>query len=732
MDVKKKMFLVIYLFILLFAPPLIKNVNTLLILSAFSFFTIIIKYGKKVKEIIKIDKIKKILMLLFIYFGWYALTIVINVIITGNFYLYNYIINFYSMVLVFPLSVICILHLYFYSEENNITIDDMLKYLIICGLVQSAISILSFLIPPLKTLLMKIMYYNTGDSLYINQYTIERRFFGFANNMLDSFGFGTGLLAALPLFYSIKNGKKWLITIPFLLILSLLNSRTGLIVFAIGFISWICYIMYTKKIRHYMKEMIYIVFGATILLIVIRNFYPATYNWIINDFLSFFTNKKGTADVLFGSDFWRLPNLINIVFGCGYNIAGFGNMKSILGFSSDVGYINEIWKTGIIGFLILGTLFLIILKTAFEQLRNDYKCLVIYFGIATLITNIKFYVFSYNPGIVIILLIFLFSFKKIHKQKYNEELVSIVVPIYNVEKYLHRCLNSILNQTYKNFEVIMVNDGSKDDSDSICKSFVAIDKRFKYIYQENQGLSAARNTGMNVSKGEYYVFVDSDDYLNIHFVEELYYALKSENADISVCEYKKVYDEQVNTNETMPAVINSYQGLSKFYNMYNEKSDITIIAWNKMYKKGIFEQLEYPVGKIHEDEFIIYDVLANAKKIAYTSCEYYYYYQRMDSITGTYKLKRLHVLEALKKRMETFQSQNLNRLYSLTLYNYYYQLLNQCILVKRNYPKEKKILKSLQKEIECFKKEFLLNIHIDLLKKIKVIIKLLIIKNCKE
>lgn len=722
---KKELPIIIYIFLLLFAPPIIKHLNILLICFVFSFLAILFKYRSEVKEILVYKNIKKILKLLVFYYLWYLFTIFFNFIFTRQLYVYNYFINTYSICLVFPILFICCLHIILYCNKNQIPLKKIIEYIIISGLIQSGISILSFLVPSVKSFLLEIMYNNTGEKLYVNSYHTIRRFYGFANNMLDSFGYGTGLLALIPLFYSFKNGKKWLISVPFLLIVPCLNSRTGLVIFFIGFFVWFIFLIKNNYLKNYKKNLILFFVTILVLLFIIYQIKPIVLQWIIDDFSSFFTDKKGTADTLLSQHFWKLPNFFNCIFGTGYNVAAFGGMRNVLGFDSDVGYINEIWKTGIIGLIIIMYFFINLVKILMNDLEKENKFLIISIFITTLVANIKFYVFSYNPGICILILIsfvFLLKQRSEDQKLEKEELISVIVPIYNVENELDRCLDSIINQTYQNLEIILVNDGSTDNSKSICDEYLKKDNRIIYIEQKNQGLSAARNTGILKAKGDYYIFIDSDDYINLNFVLELYKTLITNKSDISVCGYKKVYEEKEDISRKENGVICSYSGNLKYYNVYNEFDIYTTVAWNKLYKKEIFKDLKYPISKIHEDEFVVLQVLENANKISYTSCKYYYYYQRANSITGNYKYNRVDILEALKNKMDFFEKKKFKRLYSYALYDYYYQLYNQVKLLKEYCPDKKKKISQIETKIMMYQKEFLLNIYINPLKKIKILL----------
>ncbi len=725
---KIKVPLIIYLFILLFLPPIVKDINILIFISCFSSIVIILKYLKKAIKLIFSKGIMSILAILIIYYLWYFIVVLGNNLFNSHpFNLYNFLITSYSMFLVVPLIFICIIHILIYTREKQIEFYEIVECIIYAGLIQAFIAILCFILPPFKTFLINIMYYNTGDKLFLNQYYLERRFFGFSNNLLDSYGYGTGILAVIPLFHSIKNGKKWLITVPFLLMIPLLNSRTGLVIFATGFIIWICYLIKSNEIANYYKILGWLMVCFGVIVFIVSIFYPAIINWILNDFLSFLNISSGTANVLFSKNFWRLPSLIGIIFGLGVTIAGYGKLGPILHFTSDVGYINEIWKTGIIGLLILLYLLFKLEKQNIENIKKDYKYFVIFLLISTLIANVKFYVFSCGSGMVLIMLFYVITLpneqliKLKTKNKNPKKKISIIIPIYNVADYLQRCLDSVVNQTYKNIEIILVNDGSPDNSEEICKLYFN-DKRVKYIKQKNAGLSAARNTGIENASGDYLVFIDSDDYVNIHFIESLYNTISTTNADMAICNYKKVFDgnhdinEKSNNNEIL-----ILDNDLKYQNLYNDKKTIMTVAWNKIYDKKMFNNIRYPNGKYHEDEYIVCELFKKAKKIAYIDNKYYYYYQRENSITGKYNLKNYDVLEAFHRKLQFFENIDEKELYGKALYDYYYQLIYQRKMLEKNFSGKDDLVSEINSNIKKYRKNFILDFNIPFLKKIKIL-----------
>lgn len=200
-----------------------------------------------------------------------------------------------------------------------------------------------------------------------------------------------------------------------------------------------------------------------------------------------------------------------------------------------------------------------------------------------------------------------------------DDLISIIVPVYNTSKYLEQCIKSILEQTYKKLEIILVNDGSTDQSPQICEKFRKSDSRITVIHQENQGLSAARNKGIEAATGKYLMFVDSDDYIGKDMVETLYSFLIENNADMSMCSFEYVTDTgdrvDVFNNPVKDEVLSNVESLNK---LLEQNSWYYVVAWNKLYKKALWDDLKYPVGYIHEDEAVIHKIFCQCNRIATT------------------------------------------------------------------------------------------------------------------
>ena len=231
------------------------------------------------------------------------------------------------------------------------------------------------------------------------------------------------------------------------------------------------------------------------------------------------------------------------------------------------------------------------------------------------------------------------------------EKISVIVPVYKVEKYLRRCVDSIINQTYPELEIILVDDGSPDNCGKICDEYAAKDSRIKVIHKENGGLSDARNAGIDVSTGDYISFVDSDDHIALDMYEKMYNAIKKEDADISICSV-------ANIDESGSRISMSYEspvkdGVLTVKEVLTEKLQgrtywYWIVMWNKLYKKSLFSEIRFPYGKLNEDAFVIGRLLALSNKLACVSEELYYYLRRSDSIMGSNKtVRNLDEIEAL-------------------------------------------------------------------------------------
>ena len=278
-----------------------------------------------------------------------------------------------------------------------------------------------------------------------------------------------------------------------------------------------------------------------------------------------------------------------------------------------------------------------------------------------------------------------------------QEKISVIVPIYNVEKYLNRCVNSIINQTYTNLEIILVDDGSPDNCPNLCDDWAKKDSRIKVIHKENGGLSDARNAGLNVCTGDYVTFVDSDDFVSEIIIESLFKNLKKYNAEISICcsQVFKEDDDIVLDNDYKIFEILKETAIENTYKTTNREF---LTAWGKLYKRELFAELRYKKGFLHEDEFIIHHLYHLSKKIVVTTQKLYYYFKNENSITGGgFKLKRIDILRALQDRSE-FLKQNYLELYKESFATFF---VYRCIDIFFEIPndfKEKKLAQKLTKQ----------------------------------
>ena len=217
-------------------------------------------------------------------------------------------------------------------------------------------------------------------------------------------------------------------------------------------------------------------------------------------------------------------------------------------------------------------------------------------------------------------------------------LLSIIVPVYKVENYLPKCIDSILAQTFTDFELILVEDGSPDNCPAMCDAAAAKDARIRVIHQKNGGLSVARNAGLDAARGAWIGFVDSDDYIAPEMYEALYHAVQSTGADLALCDYAEV-DE---AGASCPQMHVSLSGVELTgQELLKKASGLMVqLAWNKLYRRAIFAQLRYPEGKLNEDLFLIPEVCLQIQKAVVVPKVLYYYVQRSGSIMGKNKTLR--------------------------------------------------------------------------------------------
>ncbi len=247
-----------------------------------------------------------------------------------------------------------------------------------------------------------------------------------------------------------------------------------------------------------------------------------------------------------------------------------------------------------------------------------------------------------------------------------EKLISVIVPVYNVGPYLKRCLDSILSQTYRNLEIILVDDGSTDNSGAICDEYKKLDKRVLVIHKENEGVSKARNVGMDISKGEYLTFVDSDDYIEPNMYEELYSSIERESADLAVCGFRqvrvngeqKVNDASITIDWAKENIINNYftEGVIK---------ELMYSPWNKLFRKETLKELRFNTKyRLGEDILFIFEFVEKMQKMVYVNGAFYHYMMHENSaMTSSFSAKRfdyIFVVDILLEKCKRLYPQAYN------------------------------------------------------------------------
>lgn len=281
------------------------------------------------------------------------------------------------------------------------------------------------------------------------------------------------------------------------------------------------------------------------------------------------------------------------------------------------------------------------------------------------------------------------------------ERISVIVPMYNVEKYLKRCLDSICAQTFTGFEVILVDDGSTDMSGEICEKYANERIDFLVIHQNNQGQARARNLGLDYlfeyNKSDWVTFVDSDDWINDRYLEVLYGSVKKYNTGISICGYKEAVEKIEYTSYE-----DIHISLVKTEEIYCKHNTLAVVPWGKLYNKACFNEVRYPVGKICEDEYLTYKILFMYSEIPFINNSLYNYFCNEAGVSKSmWSPRRLDSLEAMQNQIDYFRDHGLHQAYNRSIFN-------AAMNISRNYmeigiledaKKKKKYRKMLQFEL---------------------------------
>ena len=289
-----------------------------------------------------------------------------------------------------------------------------------------------------------------------------------------------------------------------------------------------------------------------------------------------------------------------------------------------------------------------------------------------------------------------------------QEKISVIVPIYNVDKYLVECIESILNQTYKNLEIILVDDGSTDDCGKICDYYKKKDERVFVIHKENGGLSDARNVGIDIASGKYLTFIDSDDKISFDMIEYLWKKMVSENAEMSVCqcdyidEMGNIFENNKNFNDLL--IVGSENCIKVFLS----NPEFNTVAWGKLYKREFWQNVRYPVGKYHEDIFTTYRLVDLCSKIVIGKEKKYLYRKRRTSISRhEFSSKHLDAVEGAECRADYIEKKykSLSNLARRTIIT----ASNHCTLkMIQEGCKEEKYIEFLSEKYKKYSRNYLL------------------------
>ena len=290
----------------------------------------------------------------------------------------------------------------------------------------------------------------------------------------------------------------------------------------------------------------------------------------------------------------------------------------------------------------------------------------------------------------------------------NSVQVSIIVPVFNVKKYLPECLDSILSQTYDNYELILIDDGSTDGSGEICDEYAAKDSRIVVIHKQNGGVAEVRNLGISKANGEYICFVDSDDVVAPTYIQVLYEAAIKDGSGIVMCDYYSFND-----GEAIPKDVVS-KNKEKIVITENEMEDEAfsaentvklVIPINKIYKKSLFERVKYPSGKIHEDAYVYHRLLHETRQVVFLPNVLYFYRKRADSITNSrFTVKELEdSMGAVVDRIDFYKELGKQRLVDIAIDGYLYFLWRNIDIMKKDGVKNYKDL--IRPYIKIFRKK---------------------------
>lgn len=251
------------------------------------------------------------------------------------------------------------------------------------------------------------------------------------------------------------------------------------------------------------------------------------------------------------------------------------------------------------------------------------------------------------------------------------EKISIIAPVYQVEKYIGKCIESVINQTFKNFELILIDDGSKDKSGNICDEYAKRDKRIHVVHTENKGAASARNRGLDLATGKYIAFVDGDDYLAENMLDELYKVITQENCDVVVCDFLNLHANP-DKDFSLQLSDSKVSGREILSHLKNQKNyGVWTIVWNKLYKKEILKDLRFPEGKYFEDEIFSDQLYLRCNEVQVISDVLYYHRVLETSTMNTQKIRNyLDLIDAFQLRINLYLENRLpdDEVYKVLIY----------------------------------------------------------------
>jgi len=279
-----------------------------------------------------------------------------------------------------------------------------------------------------------------------------------------------------------------------------------------------------------------------------------------------------------------------------------------------------------------------------------------------------------------------------------QDLISVIIPIYNVEQYLERCVKSVQNQTFTNLEIILVDDGATDSSGAICDRLAESDRRIKVIHQENAGLACARNSGLEIYTGDYVCFIDSDDYIHPEYIRYLHRLCVDNCCKMAYCESVTTHEDsyQSSLDLVKPYVVFESHDLLNLF--FGPDHSTIVVAWNKLIRRDVVGNVRFEPGIIHEDEATTFKFIYNAGRVTYTKNVLYYYFSREDSITGQpFGVRNLDILKGYENRLKFYGEKGETDLLRKEYAFYLSAILINYYKVSKQIDNNELILKNLKK-----------------------------------